>query len=240
MASAEIDSPLRCTECGYTIPDEVGARCPECGTLYDENALWRARRWRDLRASDARLLRRWLLVAGGVIVIYALGAGVVGQSAMLIVTTGIALSVGVAGSLVMGALASLAAPEQQRLVLRSAWLRALPWAHGPWLVIAPCSAIILSLALLDRAANLNGSITFAALVGGTIIWLVASVLLMNKAYKAWSRVMNDFTGAPAKYATLAETICLLLLVVIWCGSMIVGFLGGGLAAGAALNLAGLF
>ncbi len=229
---------MRCLACGYEIGSIRGApACPECGRPIDAAHRRAARRGAAIgRRLDAIVLRH-LAAWGVVVLVYALGAGVVTRSPTNAVVTLTMLAVGVLGTIVMGFLAAKLARPWERAPIRAAWLAALPWLHGPWLMIAPATIIILAIGLVDRWSYNDGVLTGTAGLVGILLWLLGCVGCFAGAADAWGTRMRrvSLPGLP----TLRGRMLLVepaLFFITLAGCMLVGLLGGIAAVDAALEL----
>lgn len=228
----------RCIACGYEMgPPDASSVCPECGRALDSPHRAAARARAALEERLPRLLLRNLVAWGVVIAVYAAGAAVVTGSPVEGALTLAMLGVGVAGTIAMGWWSARLAHPWERAMFRAAWLRALPWLHGPWLMIAPATAIILLVALIDRWSYADGMLTGTMSLVGFLLWLIGVVGCLSGAIVAWGaqvrRVSLPDFGGPSPTAMGAV---IALFPVVLGGCSVVGLMGGATAALAAIEL----
>lgn len=211
--------------------------CPECGRELDRAMLAAARARAALEVRLPAIVLRHLLVWGVVIVVYAVGAGVVTRSVVQGAASLAMLGVGVAGTMLLGWGAVRLGHPWERAMLLSAWLKTLPWLHGPWLMIAPATAVIMLIALIDRWSYADGILVATMIAVGLLLWIIGVAGCLAGGVMTWGREVRRQSlpdaGGPTALAMLA--IALLFPIVIG-GGAVVGLMGGAAAADSAMKL----
>ncbi len=228
---------MRCLACGYEIGGLSCPACPECGLALDESHLAAARARgeleRELPRTIIRHAVRWVIV----ILVYGIGAGVVSRSLVGGAVSIAMLGIGIFGTGLIGWAGAMPARPWERGMLRTAWLRALPWLHGPWLMTAPAAAIILAVALIDRWSYNDGLLVGTLVIVGFLLWLLGVAGCFAGAMKVFGGTIQRHTppGAPWP-GPLATGALVVLFLVVLAACSVVGLRGGGAAIEAALTL----
>lgn len=157
----------------------------------------------------------------------AIGAGVAANGdpfgAPLFVMLGIGF--GVAMSLGIGLLACKLGPDHQFKLHAHCWLKAHWMLHAPWLSIAAFTIVGSVLALISRLFSeaAADSIMMVTVVISLICWAIVSLggLIMFFSSYAERRSQLGVEGA-----NTVVTIHVLYALLVWLGSVFVGFLGG--------------
>jgi hypothetical protein len=221
--------PTSCLHCGYEIGRIGTAVCPECGCRLLEGQGLIAQRRDVLREEYPSVMRRHVLSFIGVALACSIGFGVVTMSLDAGLSVAMVLGVVLGVSMIFGFIVSLPAAPHERFVVRIAWMRALWWMHGPWLIIVPAGVIALCVAGIERAMAPGSELTETACKFGLAIWVLGWIGCMMRSVVVFSRVL-EWCGVPpgahpgewGKPGLLSVPLMIITLVA----SGIVGFAGG--------------
>ncbi|MEQ9206603.1 MAG: hypothetical protein RLN78_04490 [Phycisphaerales bacterium] len=221
---------VACHGCGYEIPCQIDAVCPECSSMWDADASSRDELRQHIHSTFGTVIRAnmvwWLIV----LVIYALGAFMASEGSWeSLVAAFFGIGFGVVASLGLGiGICKLGPPHEFRLRAHL-WTQQLWWLHTPWLLIGPLTAVGVIIALAFRWTD--------PMTGGVVVWIYILLALFAWAILSFVAIviwLDQYTTT-RKQLGLIETgpvvgLHTLYAFMIWIGSGIVGFFGGILGA----------
>ncbi|MGJ8635478.1 MAG: hypothetical protein ACSHX5_01345 [Phycisphaerales bacterium] len=238
---SEALSPLlvECHSCGYEIPPGLGSRCPECSTIWDKTCGIREPLRHDVRLNFVQTLQASGIVWLFVLIFFALGAGVAAQGDGFYAPAFVFFGIGggVVASNGLGIWICKLGPEHQFRLIASIWIKRLPWLHLPWLSIAGFTLVGSVLAILTRLLpgnreNILSVIVLVELIIWAIVCLAGLIGWFVKYGESRSvlSIVNDST---------VRSMHSIFAIMIWTGSVCVGFFGGILGAFFMAEVAGL-
>jgi len=222
------DPPLvRCHTCGYDIPHQIGTKCPECATVWDEACDLRQRVRQSVEEEFGHKLKVAAVIWFAILLTYAFGAFFASRASapgtFLIVLLGIGF--GVVTSFGLGVWTCKLGPSHQFKLHAHAWVENLWWPHAPWLLIAPLTIIGSAIALATRLINPETS--EGVMIAVISIEFLAWVLLSLAAGVIWIDKYAQSRNAYAIHnANTIITTHVLFAIAIWLGSGVIGFFGG--------------
>jgi len=223
-----------CLACGYDVGRDTGT-CPECGIDVGSMKGAHAARARiDVGREGRRHALAWVVV----LVVYALGAGVVGRSIWWVPYALVAMGAALTGSLVLAIPGTLAAPPWFRPHLLLAWVRGMWWMHAAWLAISFCAVIIACVGFVDRWSDLNGELVVWVALAGLALWALACFIFLFKAFErvfvSIAPVWPDWLRRPRR--ELVSLLLGLAILVVMLGAALLGLVGGAFAVDGALEI----
>ena len=229
-----------CPRCDYDLGGAAMGVCPECGRPIVVHDVVQFRRREDARRVLRRAVRMVAWRALVAVVVMSGGAMMLALDLGAAVGAFIACSVAVVGSIGSGWIAAMLAPERDRAAVRLAWLIAVPWLNGPWLVapiFAACgTALVVAGAVTTRVEPddvMVGGVAFAIGMLGGLLWLiVAGSSVVLGALRFWQVVREYGVRKRGWWPGFV-----LALFVVGGGAMLLGLSGLIFAAGAAEDLA---
>jgi len=225
-----------CRRCFYEIRGDLGARCPECGLLYDAHA-----RMIDTRRSE---MRSRLPLTLGVHTGAWLLALLVASSGYAVLTDGgwfsfaavfIGIGFGVLSSAAIGAALVLLVPAPTRRLHAMLWIGSLGLLHTPWLLIPPFVLFGYAVTTLVRWFDPDWAygVVFLGSLAAFLVWLAVSFV----ALILWITGAMDRTRALELHESPPMTVLRTLwAVAVWIGCLAVGFMGFSVGVGALMRI----
>lgn len=221
---------VHCHTCGYEIPPVLGERCPECGTLWDEDSVARQSRREgcveDFKRCTNVRCRIWL----GVLVVNAIGAGIASEfSVQMFFYTLLGIGFGITGSIMVGYAICRFGPVYERALRMDVWMRCLGWVHGPWLMISGFTlvGVLVSLILRLFHNSIDDTLLMVFVLIEFGIWVILCFVVVLRWDKRYREGCADMGVVFSSTASLLHT---LFALIIWLGSGLVGLMGGALGA----------
>lgn len=211
---------LSCPGCDYDLGGSRVRVCSECGRAVERGDLvsFRKRRRADqmLRTASSRFLKLLalapLMMGGGALLIL-LDIRAAALAAVLSVIM-------LAGSWGIGVVAARFAQPPHRTAIRVAWMVALPWMNGPWLVL-PVFGVGMAAVLLLFVGGPRGhsSMDFYGVLlvlPFMVIWGIIAIVLLVKALTTYFGGVREFGVRRDVMKSVAEhavvVVCLFSLV----------------------------
>lgn len=225
------NAPSICIRCDYDLSGDP-ARCPECGLERDRDVRAVEVKRAGVIAGWGRTIRRFALWSAVVAVLYGCGVWLLSWDGVMVgvVTAGV-LGLAITGSLGVGWIATLFARPTLRTLLMHAWVRALPYAHAPWLV-AP---IMAGVALLTRGIEVwfgAGETLMIVMVIGLVSWLLGccvSAVIAGTTFVAGRDELRVHAGGLSGLLVLAQ-------IGVSLGAMLLGFMAGAFSVDTAMSV----
>jgi hypothetical protein len=230
---------LHCLACGYGVGVDGASVCPECGYPIDERHAEVAGRRAALLAGFGDEVLRHAAAWLGVLVIYSIGAAVVGSFHVNAMVGGAAMPALLAVSVVAGLLISLPAAGHERRIVMLAWFRALWWMHGPWLMIGPATLIIFAVASIERLAGTDGQTTGAMPMVGLEIWVIACFVCLGRATFVLSSTLERHSVAHLRENAwgVVGALAVFAMLGVMLAAGVLGLAGGALGSFGAIEFA---
>lgn len=228
----EATQPLvECHSCGYQIPPVLGTTCPECGQAWTRSCELREVHRAAVINSFPRTLKAAGIIWFFILLMNAIGAGIaaMGDSffAPLFVMLGIGF--GVVMSLGVGIWICKLGPDHQFRLHAHCWIRPLWYLHAPWLSIAVFTTAGSINAIVFRFFDetMASSVLMISILLCFVGWAIVSLTGLVMFFSKYADLRTKLSIENAK-VVVSLHVCYALL--IWLGSVIVGFFGGMLGA----------
>ncbi|MFG0260349.1 MAG: zinc ribbon domain-containing protein, partial [Phycisphaerales bacterium JB041] len=230
-AAVTLPADFRCAGCGYPSGASGSVVCPECGRAATrrevdagERRLAYIEEWE--RWGIARAIWRWLVV----VVVYAVGAAVVGQKPWALVVVPVALAAALGLSVNAGWVVARLQVEELRAYTRVAWQRTLWRLHLPWLVAPVFVAVAVLVALIDLWGGTEADgVYWLAVMAGLGMWMIGCLVVFVGWWTEYVRL--HASGAPGQtHLGASEAAAFALGLVVLAGASGIGFLAGTVAA----------
>tara|TARA_R110000868_G_scaffold241497_3_gene496515 strand:+ start:184533 stop:185276 length:744 start_codon:yes stop_codon:yes gene_type:complete len=217
---------VACHGCGYEIPRQLGAVCPECASVWDAAADSRNELRTGIHTNFGTVIKANLIWWFTILVIYALGAFMASEGAWeTLIAAFFGIGFGVVASLGIGIGICKLGPAHEFRLHANLWTQKLWWLHGPWLMIGPLTAVGVLIAFAFRLID--------PAIGADLVWIYILI-----AFFAWAILsfvcivlwLDQYTtsrkGLGFDGGTRVVGLHTLYAFMIWIGSGIVGFFGG--------------
>lgn len=175
--------PNQCLNCGYAVGQTGSRTCPECGVIVHESFVEAVEARRVMDAGRARELKRHVGAWAVIVVVFALGAGLVGSSLAPIVVALLLLGACLMVSMATGGLVVLLSPAWHRRYVMAAWIRAMWWIHAPWLGVGIGSGVIIMAAFVDHAMGWHPNLVVWTGVAALPIWMLLCFVALFRAFE---------------------------------------------------------
>lgn len=128
-------------------------------------------------------------------------------------------------------------PQHQFRLTASTWVRCLPWLHLPWLSIAAFTLVGSFLAIFVRLLPRDGeNILFAVVLIELILWAIVCLVGLITWFIKYGECRTKLSVVNGSTVRWLHSM---FAILIWVGSVGVGFFGGILGAFFMAEITGL-